>query len=249
MAGAAVSWSSKKQPLVALSSTKGEYMAIAHVTKEVIWIQQFPCDVQFPLSHPSTILANNQGAIALATNPTFHAWTKHIGVQHHFIWDQVKKARCSSWVCPYRWPGCRCPNKGITVWQTFEVFCCDEIMGLGSHWVGMFKVNFLENWHDGFNHDIVTSSVWSVGCWRTFISFLGFGVSEDPLSSSHRGRCIYICENFSSPLSSVLCTANWGMVSLLHCIYLLLISSALAFTLGNYKWYFSSTYSELSFLH
>ena len=41
MAGAAVSWSSKKQPSIALSSTEGEYMAISHATKEAVWIQQF----------------------------------------------------------------------------------------------------------------------------------------------------------------------------------------------------------------
>src|SRR5260370_5527743 len=91
MAGTTVSWSSKKQPSIALSSTKGEYMAISHATKEAIWIQQFLHNIHFPLSHPSTLLINNQGAIVLATNSTFHAWTKHIGVWHHFIQDQVEK--------------------------------------------------------------------------------------------------------------------------------------------------------------
>ena len=90
MAGAAVSWSLKKQPSIALSSTEGEYMAILHATKEAIWIQQFLRDIRFPLPDPSTILVDNQGAIALATNPTFHARTKHIGVRHHFIRDRVE---------------------------------------------------------------------------------------------------------------------------------------------------------------
>ncbi len=85
MAGAAVSWSSKKQLSVALSSTEGEYMAMTHASKEAIWIQQFLHDIHFPLSDPTTLLVNNQGAIALASNPTFHAQTKHIGVCHHFI--------------------------------------------------------------------------------------------------------------------------------------------------------------------
>ena len=108
----------------------------------------------------------------------------------------------------------------------------------------------LESRRDGFDRDIVASSIWSVGCWRIyFFPFLALDrVSEDPLGSSHRGCCIYIREKISFfPLSSVLCTANWGMVSLLHCKYFLLISSALAFMLGNYKWYSSSMYSELSF--
>src|SRR6266446_969951 len=68
MAGAAVSWSSKKQPSVALSSTEGEYMAMTHASKEAIWIQQFLHDIHFPLSDPTTLLVDNQGAIALASN-------------------------------------------------------------------------------------------------------------------------------------------------------------------------------------
>ncbi len=90
MAGAAVSWSSKKQPSVALSSTKGEYMAMMHASKEAIWIQPFLHDIHFPLSDPTMLLVDNQGAIALASNPTFHAQMKHISVHHHFIHKQVE---------------------------------------------------------------------------------------------------------------------------------------------------------------
>ena len=91
MARAAISWSSKKQPSIALSSTEGEYMAISHATKEAIWIQELLQDIQFPVPNPTTILINNQGAIALTSNPTFHARMRHIGVCHHFICDQVEK--------------------------------------------------------------------------------------------------------------------------------------------------------------
>jgi hypothetical protein len=50
MAGMAISWSSKKQMSIALSSTEGEYMAMTHATKEALWIQQFLCNIRFPLS-------------------------------------------------------------------------------------------------------------------------------------------------------------------------------------------------------
>jgi hypothetical protein len=73
MAGAVVSWSSKKQTSVALLSTEGEYMAVTHATKEALWIQQFLHDLNFPPSNATTLFVDNQGAIALATNPTFHA--------------------------------------------------------------------------------------------------------------------------------------------------------------------------------
>ena len=85
-----MSWSSKKQLSVALSSTEGEYMAMTHTSKEAIWIQQFLHNIHFPLSNPTTLLVDNQGAIALASNPTFHVRTKHIGVHHHFIHKQVE---------------------------------------------------------------------------------------------------------------------------------------------------------------
>jgi hypothetical protein len=90
MAGAAISWSSKKQMSIALSSTEGEYMAITHAAKEALWIQQFLHDINLPLAEPTTLLVDNQGAIALATNPTFHAQTKHIGVRQHFIREHVE---------------------------------------------------------------------------------------------------------------------------------------------------------------
>ena len=81
IAGAAISWSSKKQPSTALSSTEGEYMALTHAAKEAMWIQEFLYDINFPPIFTTTILGNNQGALALAINPTFHSRTKHIRVR------------------------------------------------------------------------------------------------------------------------------------------------------------------------
>ena len=88
MAGAAVSWSSKKQPSTALSSTEGEYMALTHAAKESIWIQGFLNDIGFP-PDSTKILGDNQGALALAINLTYHARTKHIRVCHHFVRECV----------------------------------------------------------------------------------------------------------------------------------------------------------------
>jgi hypothetical protein len=64
-------------------------MALTHVAKEAIWIQQFLGNILSPPSIPHTILSNNQGALALAANPTFHAWTKHIHIRQHFIRECV----------------------------------------------------------------------------------------------------------------------------------------------------------------
>jgi hypothetical protein len=84
--GGAVSWSSKKQELVTLSTTEAKYVAMTHAAKEIIWLRQFLGEIFRPLEHPIPLHADNQSAIALAHNEdTFHARTKHIDIRYHFI--------------------------------------------------------------------------------------------------------------------------------------------------------------------
>ncbi len=91
IAGAAVSWSSKKQSSTTLSSTEGKYMALTHAAKEALWIQEFLYNVSYPPIFPTTILGDNQGALVLVVNLTFHAHMKHIQVCQHFIRECVNK--------------------------------------------------------------------------------------------------------------------------------------------------------------
>jgi hypothetical protein len=84
--GTAVSWSSRKQPTVALPSTEAEHMALTHAAKEAIWIRQFLSDIGRPLQQPTLIWVDNQGCIALAKH---HARRKHIDIQYHFVREQV----------------------------------------------------------------------------------------------------------------------------------------------------------------
>jgi hypothetical protein len=83
--GGAVSWSAKKQPIVALSTAESEYIAMTHAAKDIIWIHSFLSEVFRPLSSPITLLGDNQSAIAMAKNDTFHPRTKHIAIRYHFI--------------------------------------------------------------------------------------------------------------------------------------------------------------------
>lgn len=85
----AVSWSSKRQPTVALSSLEAEYMALTQAAKEAIWIKSYLADIDVHVHGPVTVFGDNQGSLALAKNPVFHARTKHIDIQHHFIRDCV----------------------------------------------------------------------------------------------------------------------------------------------------------------
>jgi hypothetical protein len=88
--GATISWASKKQPTIALSSTEAEYMAMTHAGKEAIFLQNLYGDVGIPIQLPLYLLVDNQSAIHIAENPIFHARTKHIEVRHHWIREKIE---------------------------------------------------------------------------------------------------------------------------------------------------------------
>ena len=71
VSGAAISWRSKKQSCIALSTSEAEYTALASVVQEAIWMQQLLTDVRNPLREPTRIFEDNQSAICLAMNLQF----------------------------------------------------------------------------------------------------------------------------------------------------------------------------------
>jgi Reverse transcriptase (RNA-dependent DNA polymerase)/gag-polypeptide of LTR copia-type/GAG-pre-integrase domain len=89
----AVSWSSKKQNVIALSSTEAEYIAQTHAAKEAIWLHTFINEIRGGEKGPLTIMGDNQGAIALAKDNKFHSRTKHIDLRYHFIREAVDEGR------------------------------------------------------------------------------------------------------------------------------------------------------------
>ena len=82
---AAVSWCSKKQTTVALSSCEAEYVAPTMATRECIWLKRLIQAMFSALNYPLPIHCDNESAIMLAGNPVFHARTKHIEIHYHFI--------------------------------------------------------------------------------------------------------------------------------------------------------------------
>ncbi len=89
--GGAISWNSKQQPIITLSTTKVEYMVNTQATKETICISKLMMDLGYMEEKKVMVIrCNNQGAISLTKNPTHHAQTKHIDVQHHFVQEQVE---------------------------------------------------------------------------------------------------------------------------------------------------------------
>jgi histone deacetylase 1/2 len=84
-----VSWSARKQPTVSRSSTEAEYKALANATAEMIWIQRLLTELGIPHSKVARLWCDNIGAKYLSANPIFHARTKHIEIDFHFIRERV----------------------------------------------------------------------------------------------------------------------------------------------------------------
>ena len=83
--GGAISWSSKKQEIVMLSTAKSEYVATTHAAKEAIWLRQFIGEVfQLP-TNPILLYSDLQATIALTHDGSYHTRTKHINIWYHFI--------------------------------------------------------------------------------------------------------------------------------------------------------------------
>ncbi|PKU84341.1 Retrovirus-related Pol polyprotein from transposon TNT 1-94 [Dendrobium catenatum] len=86
-----ISWHVKKQVTVAKSSTEAEYRSLSSATSDVIWLRRLAADFLIPQSQPTPIHCDNISALALANNPVFHARTKHIEIDYHFISDHIKR--------------------------------------------------------------------------------------------------------------------------------------------------------------
>lgn len=80
-----ISWSSKTQHTVTRSSTEAEYHALASTAAEITWISFILRDNRLYLSQPPTLFCDNISAVYMTINPMFHARTKHIEIDCHFV--------------------------------------------------------------------------------------------------------------------------------------------------------------------
>ena len=88
--GTLISWKSKKQPIVALSSCEAEYVALTYAIQEGIFIKQLYFDMFGYPKVPMMVKTDNQSAIALCKNPVSQQRTKHIDIKYHFIRSQLR---------------------------------------------------------------------------------------------------------------------------------------------------------------
>ena len=93
LCGGVISWQSKKQTTVALSTVEAEYMAVASAVKEALWWRAQLSGLGFDITLPTTLHSDNKGCISLSKNPEHHANTKHIDLRYHFIRDHIADKR------------------------------------------------------------------------------------------------------------------------------------------------------------
>jgi hypothetical protein len=88
--GGVVSCQSKRQSVVALSTTEAEYYAMCKAVMESAWLRYVFTELGWNSKDVKTvkIFGDNQGSLSLAQNPEFHQRTKHIEVKHHYIREQ-----------------------------------------------------------------------------------------------------------------------------------------------------------------
>lgn len=98
LAGGAVSWLSKKQATVALSTAEAEYIALSQAAQEGVWLRRLLTELGMETT-ATVILEDNQGAIAIAKNPVDHARTKHIDIRYHYIRECVQNGQIQLKYC------------------------------------------------------------------------------------------------------------------------------------------------------
>ncbi|XP_019084398.1 PREDICTED: uncharacterized protein LOC109125989 [Camelina sativa] len=89
LGGSPLSWKTRKQDVVSRSSIEAEYRAMADTVSEILWLRQLLPFLGITVTTPITLYSENLSAIMLAGNPVFHARTKHVGTNCHFIRDEI----------------------------------------------------------------------------------------------------------------------------------------------------------------
>jgi len=88
-AGGPISWETKRQDTVALSTVEAEFMAFSRATTQALWLSKY-FEIGLPIAKPVIICADNIGSISISTNDKNHRRTKHIDIRHHFIKERTK---------------------------------------------------------------------------------------------------------------------------------------------------------------
>lgn len=123
----AVSWRSKLQPIVALSTTEAEYVAAVEAGKEMIWMRNLLGELEYKFTSPSILSMDNQSAISVAKNPEHHGRMKHLDLRWYWLRDVVEDGLIS----PQFIPTAEMPADLLTKpLPRVKVEICRKMMGL-----------------------------------------------------------------------------------------------------------------------
>lgn len=87
----AVSWASKKQPIVTLSTTEAEFVAAAYGACQAVWQRNILEEIGFIQREETVLFCDNSSTIKLSKNPVLHGRSKHIHVRYHFLRELVNE--------------------------------------------------------------------------------------------------------------------------------------------------------------
>jgi hypothetical protein len=91
LGSAMISWGSKKQNFIALSTTEANYMTACEACTEALWIRKLISDLFDQIPESTIIHCDNQSCIRLSEYPVFHESSKHIEIKYYFIRDKVQE--------------------------------------------------------------------------------------------------------------------------------------------------------------
>src|SRR5271156_4833866 len=91
MGTGAISWSSKLQSIVALSTTEAEFAAATSAGQEILWLRNLLTELGYQMDSPSSLNIDNQSALSVAKNPEHHGQMKHLDLRFYWLRNEVEK--------------------------------------------------------------------------------------------------------------------------------------------------------------
>jgi len=93
MGNGAVSWSSRLQGIVELSTTEAEFVAATSAGQEILWLRHLFTELGYKVDSPSTLHIDNRSALSVAKNPEHHGRMKHLDLRFYWLRDEVEQGK------------------------------------------------------------------------------------------------------------------------------------------------------------